>query len=174
MYQRASLGLVAACLLCAACDDDAADGIEVRLRLFAKIRSLGYVIPSLLGPSVNRCSDLVLGEGAVVSLGANILTSVRIGPYAMIGTGVTIGHNITIGSNCIIGGNTIVGASTAIGSMSTASTSDAHCRSPRGLAAPLSTTSTASVLTTPDRSINPLPVIVASGSLMLKFQHYAE
>lgn len=90
-------------------------GIEARLRLFRKVKCLGYVIPSIIDPSVNRCTDLELGEGAVISLGANILTSVRIGPYAMIGTGVTIGHNIAIGANCIIGGNTVIGASTIIG-----------------------------------------------------------
>lgn len=90
-------------------------GIERRLCYFRRLQVLGYRIPSIIDPSVNRCSDLEMGEGAVVSLGANILTAVRIGPWAMIGTGVTIGHNITIGSNCILGGNTVIGASTVIG-----------------------------------------------------------
>jgi sugar O-acyltransferase (sialic acid O-acetyltransferase NeuD family) len=106
-------------------------GIEARLRFFRKIRSLGYVIPSIVDPSVNRCTDLDLGEGAVISLGANILTSVRIGPYAMIGTGVTIGHNIEIGANCIIGGNTVIGASTVIGDNFQAGTGVAVAAGPK-------------------------------------------
>lgn len=89
--------------------------MQVRLRLFRTLRELGYVIPSIVDPSANLCSDVELGEGSIVSLGTNILTNVRVGRYAMIGTGVTIGHDIEIGSNCVIGGGTVIGASTTIG-----------------------------------------------------------
>ncbi|MBU1699367.1 MAG: hypothetical protein KJ970_17035 [Candidatus Eisenbacteria bacterium] len=89
--------------------------MAARRRLFKKVKDLGFKIPSVIDPSVNLCSDVELGEGAVISLGTNILTGVHIGPYAQIGTGVSIGHDITIGTNCVIGGNTIVGASAKIG-----------------------------------------------------------
>jgi sugar O-acyltransferase (sialic acid O-acetyltransferase NeuD family) len=89
--------------------------MAVRMRLFRRIEDLGFTVVSVVDPSVNACSDLVLGPGAVVSLGTNILTNVRIGPYAQIGTGITIGHDVAIGTNCVIGGNTVIGASTTIG-----------------------------------------------------------
>jgi sugar O-acyltransferase (sialic acid O-acetyltransferase NeuD family) len=89
--------------------------MAARMRLFRRVEDLGFTVASIVDPSVNACSDLVLGRGAVVSLGTNILTNVRIGPYAQIGTGITIGHDVTIGINCVIGGNTVIGASTEIG-----------------------------------------------------------
>lgn len=87
----------------------------VRLRLFRTLHDLGFVVPSIVDPSANLCSDVELGCGSMISLGTNVLTNVRIGKYAMIGTGITIGHDVTIGANCVIGGNTVVGASTTIG-----------------------------------------------------------
>ncbi|HET9299516.1 MAG TPA: hypothetical protein VFO11_06195, partial [Candidatus Polarisedimenticolaceae bacterium] len=53
--------------------------MAVRMRLFRRIEDLGFTVVSVVDPSVNACSDLVLGPGAVVSLGTNILTNVRIG-----------------------------------------------------------------------------------------------
>lgn len=89
--------------------------MAVRMRLFRRLEELGFVLASVVDPSVNACSDLVLGRGSVISLGTNILTHVEIGPFAQIGTGITIGHDVTIGMNCVIGGNTVIGASTQIG-----------------------------------------------------------
>jgi hypothetical protein len=39
------------------------------MRLFRRIEDLGFTVVSVVDPSVNACSDLVLGRGAVISLG---------------------------------------------------------------------------------------------------------
>jgi sugar O-acyltransferase (sialic acid O-acetyltransferase NeuD family) len=105
--------------------------MAVRMRLFRRIEELGFTVVSVVDPSVNACTDLELGRGAVISLGTNILTNVKIGPYAQIGTGVTIGHDVTIGTNCVIGGNTVIGASTSIGDHFVAGTGVAIAAGPK-------------------------------------------
>lgn len=87
----------------------------LRLGLYEMIRRAGMEAITAVEPSVIAASDLVLGEGGLVSFGTVILNAVRIEPYAFIGSGVKILHDVTIGKNCVVGGGSVIGSTTTIG-----------------------------------------------------------
>jgi sugar O-acyltransferase (sialic acid O-acetyltransferase NeuD family) len=89
--------------------------LTARLKLFRRVKAMGFKLPNVIDPSVRSASDLKLGEGIFISLGTNILTNVEIHDFAIIGTGVNILHDTTIGSNCVMGGGTTVGATVSVG-----------------------------------------------------------
>lgn len=79
-----------------------------------KAQALGFSTPSIVDHSVNLASDVQLGEGVFISMGATILNATTIGEGSIIGTGVTILHDVVIGAFCTIGGGAVVGAGTKI------------------------------------------------------------
>ncbi len=78
-------------------------------------RELGFSVPNIIDPSANLASDVRLGEGVLVSMGATVLNATAIGDGVIVGTGVTILHDVEIGAFCTIGGGALVGAGTKIG-----------------------------------------------------------
>lgn len=87
----------------------------LRLGMFALLERHGLEAITVIEPSVVSASDLVIGEGGLISFGTIILNKVTIAPFAFIGSGVKILHDVTIGRNCVVGGGSVIGSTSSIG-----------------------------------------------------------
>jgi UDP-perosamine 4-acetyltransferase len=89
--------------------------LGLRLGMFTLLEKSGLEAITAIEPSVVTASDLVIGDGCLISFGTIVLNKVTIAPYAFIGSGVKILHDVTIGRNCVVGGGSIIGSTSTIG-----------------------------------------------------------
>jgi sugar O-acyltransferase (sialic acid O-acetyltransferase NeuD family) len=89
--------------------------LGMRLGMFSLLDRNGLEAITAIEPSVVAASDLVIGEGGLISFGTIILNKVTIAPYAFIGSGVKILHDVTIERNCVVGGGSVIGSTATVG-----------------------------------------------------------
>jgi sugar O-acyltransferase (sialic acid O-acetyltransferase NeuD family) len=93
----------------------------VRLESQAKMRSLGLTVTTVIHPSAQIASDVVLGEGSVVFANAVINTGSVLGSACIVNTGSTVDHDCLLGDGVHISpgvnlaGNVEVGARCWVG-----------------------------------------------------------
>lgn len=86
----------------------------LRLGMFQLLAGHGLEAITAIEPSVVAASDVVVGEGGLISFGTVILNHVNIAPYAFIGSGVKVLHDVTIARNCVVGGGSVIGSTSTI------------------------------------------------------------
>ncbi len=97
---------------------------KTRLRLYRKLKNLGFKLPTIVSPFAYVSKLSTIGEGSIVMHGAIINAYAQIGKNVIINTGAVIEHDVKIGDNChistsvTINGESSVGNNTFIGSNS--------------------------------------------------------
>ncbi len=95
---------------------------DLRIQLFARLRSLGYELPVIVSPRAYVSGHAVLGAGTIVMHGAVVNAGATVGCNCIINSQALIEHGATIGDHChvataaVVNGEARVGAGTFIGS----------------------------------------------------------
>ncbi len=96
--------------------------VSIRRELYAKIKEIGFSIPSIIDPTSVIASDVDIAEGCFVGKSAVINSGARIGLCAIINTGAVVEHDCAVGDFChvspgsILLGGVHVGENTHVGS----------------------------------------------------------
>jgi sugar O-acyltransferase (sialic acid O-acetyltransferase NeuD family) len=97
---------------------------KIRVKLFNKLKNLGFKIPSIISPSAYISKHAIIGEGAIVMHGATVNAGATIGNNCIINTNSLIEHDVTIGDHthisteATINGGVTIGDKVFIGSRS--------------------------------------------------------
>ena len=95
---------------------------RIREKLFKKLLSLNFKIPSIISPFSYVSSKASIGSGTIIMHGAIINADVQIGKNCIINTNSVIEHGVKIkdhthiSTGVIINGETIIGSKVFIGS----------------------------------------------------------
>lgn len=96
--------------------------VSIRRKLYAKIKEIGFSVPSIIDPTSVIASDARISEGCFIGKYAIINSGARIGSCAIINTGAVVEHDCEVGDFChvspgsIILGGVHVGENTHVGS----------------------------------------------------------
>jgi len=88
---------------------------KVRVKLFNKLKNLGFKIPSLISPSAYISKHAVIGQGTIVMHGAIVNAGAVIGNNCIINTNSLIEHDVTIGDHTHVSTETTINGGAAIG-----------------------------------------------------------
>ena len=97
---------------------------KVRVKLFNKLKDLGFKIPSIISPHAYISKHAIIGQGTIVMHGATINAGALIGKNCIINTNSLIEHDVVIGDHshisteATINGGVIIGEKVFIGSRS--------------------------------------------------------
>ena len=97
---------------------------KVRVKLFNKIKDLGFKIPTIISPLSYISKHAVIGKGTIVMHGAIVNAGATIGDNCIINTNSLIEHDVVIGDNthvsteATINGGAVIGNKVFIGSRS--------------------------------------------------------
>ncbi|HLP80424.1 MAG TPA: NeuD/PglB/VioB family sugar acetyltransferase [Nitrosomonas sp.] len=95
---------------------------QIRIRLFERAKSLGYVLPTIISPRAYVSKHASIGEGTIVMHDALINSRVTIGNNCIVNTKALIEHDAIVGDHChistaaVINGGVVVGAGSFVGS----------------------------------------------------------
>jgi len=95
---------------------------SVRIGLFKKLKSLGFVLPSVVSPRAYVSRTASIEEGTVIMHDVLLNTYVKVGCNCIINTKALVEHNTNIGNHChvstgvILNGNVVVESETFVGS----------------------------------------------------------
>ncbi|WP_255560013.1 acetyltransferase [Salinibacterium sp. M195] len=93
----------------------------VRQRIAQKFGDLGRVPATLIHPSANIGSEVVVSGGLVICAGVAVSTNVSFGAHVHVNANATIGHDTVLGDyvsvnpGAVISGNVVIEARTLIG-----------------------------------------------------------
>jgi sugar O-acyltransferase (sialic acid O-acetyltransferase NeuD family) len=97
---------------------------KVRVKLFNKIKDLGFKIPTIISPLSYISKHAIIGKGTIVMHGAIVNAGAKIGDNCIINTNSLIEHDVMIGDNthvsteATINGGAVIGNKVFIGSRS--------------------------------------------------------
>ena len=98
---------------------------KLRVKLFAKLNTIGYNIPTIISPFAYVSKHSMINEGSIVMHQALVNANVSIGKNCIINTKSLIEHDVTIEDNChistasVINGGVVVKEGTFFGSNAT-------------------------------------------------------
>ena len=95
--------------------DNSSTQFFLRQKMFEKLKSMGFILPTLVHPSAVVSSSAMLGEGAVVMENAVIGVDAAIGDNCIINTASVISHDCKIGSHTRISPGAILAGDVSIG-----------------------------------------------------------
>lgn len=97
---------------------------KVRVKLFNRLKALGFKIPSIISPLAYISKHAVIGQGTIVMHGAIVNAGAIIGNNCIINTNSLIEHDVVIGDHthvsteATVNGGVIIGEKVFIGSRS--------------------------------------------------------
>jgi sugar O-acyltransferase (sialic acid O-acetyltransferase NeuD family) len=97
---------------------------QVRVKLFNRLKDLGFKIPSIMSPLAYISKHAVIGQGTIVMHGAIVNAGAVIGNNCIINTNSLIEHDVVIGDHthistkATINGGVIIGSKVFVGSRS--------------------------------------------------------
>lgn len=97
------------------------DRPTVRVRLFERLRELGFTLPSVCHVRATVSPTATLGEGTVVFAGAVVNPQAAVGRNVIVNTGAVVEHDCTIGDHvhvaprAVLGGDVVVEAQAHVG-----------------------------------------------------------
>ena len=72
---------------------------NIRVKLFNRLKNLGFKIPTIISPSAYISKHAVIGEGTIVMHGAIVNAGAVIGNNCIINTNALIEHDVVIGDH---------------------------------------------------------------------------
>ena len=97
---------------------------KVRVKLFNRLKDLGFKIPSIISPSAYISKHAIIGQGTIVMHGAIVNAGAVIGNNCIINTNSLIEHDVAIGDHthistkATINGGVVIGSKVFVGSRS--------------------------------------------------------
>ena len=97
---------------------------KVRVKLFNKLKDLGFKIPSIISPSAYISKHAIIGQGTIIMHGVIVNAGAVIGNNCIINTNSLIEHDVVIGDHthisteATINGGVTIGDKVFIGSRS--------------------------------------------------------
>lgn len=97
---------------------------EIRIRVYEHLKSLGFILPSIVSPRAYLSAHATLGEGSVIMHDALVNANATIGKNCIINTKALIEHDAHVLDHChistgvILNGGTVIGEKSFIGSNS--------------------------------------------------------
>lgn len=88
---------------------------DLREKLYNKLKSIGFNIPSVVDKSAILATDVQIGKGCFIAKGTIINSQSCISDLAIINTGVVIEHECYVGFNTHIAGKSIICGNVNIG-----------------------------------------------------------
>lgn len=88
---------------------------DLREKLYNKLKSIGFNIPSVVDKSAILATDVQIGKGCFIAKGTIINSQSCISDLAIINTGVVIEHECYVGFNTHIAGNSIICGNVNVG-----------------------------------------------------------
>lgn len=97
-----------------------------RIKLYSKLKTLGYIIPTIISPLSHIAKNVKIGEGTIVMHHALLNTSSKVGKMCIINTKALIEHDCVIedfchistgailNGGCQVGGKSFIGSNTGI------------------------------------------------------------
>ena len=98
---------------------------EPRMRLFARLQSLGFALPAIISPLAHVSRHATLGAGTIVMHGAIVNAGAAVGCNCIINSQALVEHDAAIGDHChiataaVVNGGARVGTGSFIGSNAT-------------------------------------------------------
>jgi sugar O-acyltransferase (sialic acid O-acetyltransferase NeuD family) len=95
---------------------------EMRLKLFERVRKLGFLLPTIISPRAYVSKDASLGIGTIVMHDALVNTGAIIGSNCILNTKSLVEHDAIVEDHChistssVVNGGTIIREKTFIGS----------------------------------------------------------
>jgi sugar O-acyltransferase (sialic acid O-acetyltransferase NeuD family) len=89
---------------------------KVRVKLFSKLKDLGFRIPSIISPLAYISKHAIIGQGTIVMHGAIINAGAVIGNNCIINTNSLIEHDVIIGEHTHISTQVTVNGGVKVGS----------------------------------------------------------
>lgn len=99
----------------------------LRVRLFQKLKSIGYQLPVVISPLAYVSKHAIIEEGTIIMHHALVNAGAKIGKNCIINTKANIEHGVQIEDFChistatVVNGDSIIGKNTFIGSNATIS-----------------------------------------------------
>jgi len=97
---------------------------KVRVKLFSRLKDLGFRIPSIISPLAYISKHAIIGQGTIVMHGAIVNAGAIIGNNCIINTNSLIEHDVIIGEHThistqvTINGGVVIGSKVFVGSRS--------------------------------------------------------
>jgi sugar O-acyltransferase (sialic acid O-acetyltransferase NeuD family) len=97
---------------------------KIRVKLFNRLKDLGFKIPSIISPLAYISKHAIIGRGTIVMHGAIINAGAIIGDNCIVNTNSLIEHDVIIGDHthistqATINGGAVIGSRVFIGSRS--------------------------------------------------------
>lgn len=88
---------------------------DQRMKLYKKIKNIGFKIPTIISKSSNVSIYTVISEGTFIGKNAIVNPGVKIGKNCIINTGAIIEHDCIIGDNVHIGPGAVLSGGVTIG-----------------------------------------------------------
>jgi sugar O-acyltransferase (sialic acid O-acetyltransferase NeuD family) len=98
---------------------------ELRLKLFEKVRKLGFDLPTIISPRAYVSKNAILGIGTIVMHDALVNSGAKIGNNCIINTKSLVEHDVIVEDHChlstssVVNGGSIIREKTFIGSNTT-------------------------------------------------------
>ncbi len=98
------------------------DTPTVRIRLFERLREIGFELPSIASPHAYVSSNAKIGAGSIVMHGAIVNAGAVIGENCIINSRALIEHGVRVGNHChiatgaVLNGDVEVGEGSFVGS----------------------------------------------------------
>lgn len=88
---------------------------SVREKIYNKLCSIGFNMPTIIDPSAIIATDVQIGSGCFIGKTAVINSQARIGDLGIINTAAVIEHECDIGFNVHLAGNSILCGNVTVG-----------------------------------------------------------
>ena len=88
---------------------------KVRVKLFNKLKDLGFTIPSIISPSAYISKHAIIGKGTIIMNGAVVNAGAVIGNNCIINTNSLIEHDVVIGDHTHISTEATINGGVTIG-----------------------------------------------------------
>ena len=98
---------------------------SIRVKIFSRIKSIGYNIPIIISPIAYVSKHACLGEGTIVMHHALVNSNAKVGKNCIVNTKALIEHDVIVEDNChistasVLNGNVLVKEGTFFGSNAT-------------------------------------------------------
>jgi sugar O-acyltransferase (sialic acid O-acetyltransferase NeuD family) len=93
-----------------------------RIRLYERVATLGFKLPTIISPTAYVSRHATLGTGSIVMNGAIVNAGASVGKNCIINTRALIEHDVKIADHChvstgaILNGNAVIGSGSFVGS----------------------------------------------------------
>ncbi|PMS15867.1 acetyltransferase [Trinickia dabaoshanensis] len=88
---------------------------NVRMRLFARLRQIGFSLPAIVSPLARVGRGATIGEGTVVMHFAQVGPDAKVGENTIVNSRALIEHDAVVGDHCHVSTSAVINGATRVG-----------------------------------------------------------